>query len=908
MSKKNKKQWFFLLAFLFIFATIIPSVVAEVTKPIPLEQTRSNNNNLVTQAQQLYREKQFEAAASLWQQAADNFARQEDNLNRSMALSNLSLTYQQLGEWSEANKAIDTSLKLLGNEPENSLLFAQTLDIQGKLQRETGKAAEAIDTWQQAATIYQKLNNSAALIQNNLNQAQALQDLGLYPRACKKILSSLTIENIFTCQQLEQLTTVKLNTKLKKIAKTPTLNSTLALKNLGNLLLVMGQLERAQQILKTSLTIAEKLKYSQEIAAIYLSLGNIDRTLAADEPVRRQRQQYQQQALKNYDRVISLSNDIIIQQEAKLNQLGLLIETEKWSDAAPLSQDIFTQINKLPLNRNSVYAQINFAHIVIELLAKNNPQPPANLQLPSVTQLDRLLMAAAENTRALGDKRSEAYALGNLGRLYELTGELSIAQTHTQQAIALTSSLDSPDVAYQYFWQLGRIQNRQGDTGKAIAAYTKAFNYLQSLRGEIATINPEVQFSFRDRVEPVYRQLVELDFKSAQTLEKTGNKSESTARLLQARDVIESLQLAQLNNFFREACIDGKPKQIDEIDPNAAVIYPVVLADELGVLLSLPNKPPSLRTIAIAESEIAEIVDRIQRSLLTPSIPVTTTLPEYQKVYDWLIRPFEAKLVDNKIKTIAFVLDDDLRNIPMSILHDGQQYLVEKYALALTPGLQLLNPKPLTSIELNALTAGLSKIRSNFEPHRNFGNLPKVPEELQTIQKIGLTQRSLLDNQFTQQALKQNITVSASPIIHLATHAKFSSKAEDTFILSWDGRINIKQLDDLLRDDTFNRKNEIELLVLSACETASGDRRATLGLAGIAVQAGARSTLATLWSVVDESTAKIMGEFYRQLEETGNTQANKAEVLRQAQLTLLKDKKFNHPHFWSPFILVGNWQ
>jgi CHAT domain-containing protein len=894
MSKKNKKQWFFLLAFLFIFAAIIPSVVAEVTKPIPLEQTRSNNNNLVTQAQQLYREKQFEAAASLWQQAADNFARQEDNLNRSMALSNLSLTYQQLGQWQEADRAIKDSVELLKASPKNDRLFAQTLDIQGKLQRETGKAAEAIDTWQQAATIYQKLNNSAALIQNNLNQAQALQDLGLYPRACKKILSSLTIENISTCQQLEQLTTVEL--------------STLALKKLGNVLLVMGLLERAQQILKTSLTIAEKLKYSQEIAAIYLSLGNIDRTLAADEPVRRQRQQYQQQALTNYDRVISLSNDIIIQQEAKLNQLGLLIETEKWSQILPLWQDIFTQINNLPLNRNSVYAQINFAHIVIELLAKNNPQPPANLQLPSVTQLDRLLIAAAENTRALGDKRSEAYALGNLGRLYELTGELSIAQTHTQQAIALTSSLDSPDVAYQYFWQLGRIQNRHGDTEKAIAAYTKAFNYLQSLRGEIATINPEVQFSFRDRVEPVYRELVELDFKSAQTLEKTGNKSESTARLLQARDVIESLQLAQLNNFFREACIDGKPKQIDEIDPNAAVIYPVVLADELGVLLSLPNKPPSLRTIAIAESEIAEIVDRIQRSLLTPSIPVTTTLPEYQKVYDWLIRPFEAKLVDNKIKTIAFVLDDDLRNIPMSILHDGQQYLVEKYALALTPGLQLLNPKPLTSIELNALTAGLSKIRSNFEPHRNFGNLPKVPEELQTIQKIGLTQRSLLDNQFTQQALKQNITVSASPIIHLATHAKFSSKAEDTFILSWDGRINIKQLDDLLRDDTFNRKNEIELLVLSACETASGDRRATLGLAGIAVQAGARSTLATLWSVVDESTAKIMGEFYRQLEETGNTQANKAEVLRQAQLTLLKDKKFNHPHFWSPFILVGNWQ
>ncbi len=207
---------------------------------------------------------------------------------------------------------------------------------------------------------------------------------------------------------------------------------------------------------------------------------------------------------------------------------------------------------------------------------------------------------------------------------------------------------------------------------------------------------------------------------------------------------------------------------------------------------------------------------------------------------------------------------------------------------------------------LDAITGGLSEIRSNFEPHRNFGDLPKVAEELQTIKKVGLTQSSLLNNQFTKEALKQNITASGSSIVHLATHAKFSSKAEDTFILSWDGQINIKDLDNLLRDDTFNRKNDIELLVLSACETASGDPRATLGLAGVAVQAGARSILATLWSVVDESTAQVMGEFYRQLQKSGTTKANKAEVLRQAQLTLIKDKRFNHPHFWAPFILVGN--
>ncbi|MDJ0594511.1 MAG: CHAT domain-containing protein [Pleurocapsa sp. MO_226.B13] len=907
MSKRIKKPSIFLLVVLFILATIIPPVVAEITQPIPIVRAQVSPNQLVTQAQKLYQNQDYNQALPLWDAAAKGFSKSGDSLNQVMALSNLSLTYQQLGQWQDANNTIQASLKLLNSQPENSLLLAQTLDIQGKLYRETGQAAAAIDTWQQAAAIYQQLDNSTALTQNNLNQAQALQDLGLYPRACQKILASLTIENIVNCEQLEQLTTAQLKQKLTNIATKPTLNTALALRNLGDVLLVIGQPERSRQVLETSLTIAEQLKFPQEIAVASLSLGNTARALAAEEVDIFKRREYQQQALNLYDRVLSISTDVTTQQQAKLNRLSLLIERKKWSDAAPLWQEILSQIDNLPHSRDRVYAQINFAHILIELLDRDNPQPPEDIPIPNVSQLDLLLTNAVQNARNLGDKRSEAYALGNLGRLYELTGELSIAQTYTNSAIALTSSVDAADVAYQYFWQLGRIQKLQGDLEKAIASYTKAFNYLQSLRGDIAIINPEVQFSFRDAVEPVYRQLVELDLEYAQQLERAGNKQESTAKLIQARDVIESLQLAQLNNFFREACIDGKPQQIDAIDPNAAVIYPIVLSNKLEVLLSLPKKDSDLNRIRLyslekTQAEISEVVNTIKSSLLSAQSLVENNLPQYQQVYDWLIRPFETELTDNKIQTIAFVLDGDLRNIPMSVLHDGNQYLVEKYALALTPGLQLLEPKPLTAIELNAIAAGLSENQNNLAP------LPGVEVELKTIQKIGLTKEYLLNSQFKKKTLKQNITTSGSPIIHLATHAQFSSKAEDTFILSWDGPINIKELDDLLRDDTFNRKNDIELLVLSACETASGDPRATLGLAGVAVQAGARSTLATLWSVVDPSTAKIMEHFYQQLKLIGTTKANKAEALQKAQLKLLNDDKFKHPHFWAPFILVGNWQ
>jgi CHAT domain-containing protein len=141
-------------------------------------------------------------------------------------------------------------------------------------------------------------------------------------------------------------------------------------------------------------------------------------------------------------------------------------------------------------------------------------------------------------------------------------------------------------------------------------------------------------------------------------------------------------------------------------------------------------------------------------------------------------------------------------------------------------------------------------------------------------------------------------------VVHLATHGQFSSQADDTFILTWDNRLNAKELDTLLRVTDQSRPNAIELLVLSACQTATGDKRAALGLAGVAVRAGARSTLASLWSIDDKSSALLMSQFYRELVRT---EVTKAEALRLAQLSLLQNPRYQHPRYWAPFVLVGNW-
>lgn len=362
-----------------------------------------------------------------------------------------------------------------------------------------------------------------------------------------------------------------------------------------------------------------------------------------------------------------------------------------------------------------------------------------------------------------------------------------------------------------------------------------------------------------------------------------------------ARETIEALQLAELENFLRSACLEAKTTQIDQIDANAAVIYPIILPDQLTVIAALPGRALSVHNTKLPKGDVEKTLEKMLESL-NPVSPDEERLQVSQQIYQWLIQPIAQELEQSKVKTLTFVLDGTLRNIPIAALHDGERYLIEKYSVAITPGLQLVEPRSLSqSQRLNALVGGLT------EERQGFSSLPGVAREATQIASK-LNTQIFLDRKFTKQNLQESIQETQFPLIHLATHGQFSSKLSDTFLLMWDDRLAIEGLRNLLK--SRSDKTPIELLVLSACDTAEGDQRATLGLAGLAVRSGARSTLATLWAVNDNSTAELMTEFYRSLSQQ---HMSKAESLRQAQLKLLKDPGYQHPYYWSPFILIGNW-
>jgi len=852
-----------------LLCIISPPVFAHLSSEIPVTQSIAATSQLLQQGRDYYEDGQFAAALKVWQQAAQAYQSQDDRLNQAMVLSNLTLANQELGQWSDATKAIASSLELLQSvpdTPERRRILAQALNTQGSLQLAQGKTEEALTSLQQATQAYKQVGDEAGVIRSLLNQAQALRVMGLYRRA----LTTLT--------EVNQTLQGQPDSPLKAAG----------LRQLGNALRLVGNLNESQEALQQSLAIAEKLPSPPDISAALLSLGNTLRL-----------QQNTDDALKFYQKAAEITGSPTTRIQAQVNQLSLIVDggvkSSLWSLAQPLLPQIQAQLADLPPSRIAVSARINFAQSLLKMeeagrkredKTSDSPVPLGPSRFQEIAQIQA---TAIQQAKSLGDPRSQAYALGSLGGLYEKAGQLSEAQELTQQALVLAQANNAPDIAYRWEWQLGRLLNAQGEEKGAIAAYTEAVNTLQSLRSDLVAINSDVQFSFREGVEPVYREFVAL-------LLKADGSQTSSERLERARKVIESLQVAELDNFFRAACLNAKPVQIDAIDQKAAVIYPIILADRLEVILSLPQQPLRHYATSLPKEQVERILSQLRQNLTKRF--GRDFLPLSQQVYNWLIRPAEADLQASGVKTLVFVLDGPLRNIPMAALNDGQQYLMEKYGIALTPGLELLASQPLARGTLKVLIAGLSEARQGFSA------LPNVEVELKQIQSE-VPGQELLNQQFTKTTIQNAIDAVPFPVVHLATHGQFSSKAEDTFILTWDGRINVNDLNNLLQRTDLRQSNPIELLVFSACETARGDNRAALGIAGVAVRAGARSTLATLWVVDDEATSALMVRFYKELTDATVT---KAEALRRAQQSILQDSKYRQqPFYWAPYVLVGNW-
>jgi CHAT domain-containing protein len=547
---------------------------------------------------------------------------------------------------------------------------------------------------------------------------------------------------------------------------------------------------------------------------------------------------------------------------------------------------IVNQIDHMPASWNKAAALISISQILSQIPHKD--------QLALLRY--QILLKAQETGEQIDASQILSYAYGQMGKLYEDQMRYSEALQLTHSAIFHAQRGNFPEILYLWQWQAGRILQNSLHYNKAILAFQDAIKTLKPIRNHLYKGSYDHVNIFNEQVKPVYLDLSGLFLQQA---DMNSDQQKKQHYYHMAIDVMEQLKIVELENFYVDECIaETKHSSSETITPaKTALIYTISFSDCLSLLLSLPDGTIRHFVVTMNHQELDALANQFRKRLQTRM--TNRYLHDAWKLYDVFIHPIKDLLDKNDIETLVIVSDGALRLIPFAALHDHQQFLIEKYAVVTIPSIRL-TADALDSKQLNhkILLAGLSEAR------QGFSGLPNVTSELTQIKTI-MNAEVMLDNQhYTEDNVSKALENDSYGIVHMATHGVFGGSAEDTFLLTYDNKINMNELESMIQ---INNKasNELELLTLSACQTAIGDERAALGLAGVAVKSGVKTVMATLWFVNDEVTSIVSKEFYRQYK-AGDI--SKAKALQNIQMALINIPAFRHPAYWAPYLLIGDWK
>jgi CHAT domain-containing protein len=523
---------------------------------------------------------------------------------------------------------------------------------------------------------------------------------------------------------------------------------------------------------------------------------------------------------------------------------------------------------------------------------------------------------------------------------------------------------DHPELLFRLERQLGILWKKQGQPQKAIEAYQRAVKHLQ-FRRDYRTVSQ----SFRDMEEKVYFELADLHLQQAR---KASNDQEQQEQLKVAIDHIESFKEAELRNYFQDECLTETETKTDvrvtddmseflSSHSNTAIFYPLIFEDRIELLLAfhdgsrfvieqVDNPTISVKKLYENVHAFRNRLNDFERNPYAPhSKDETYSRCEDEdedeennffcanELYKGLIEPINTVLDKNSIDTLVIISHDILLITPFGALYNRKsgKYLIEDYALAVTPGWKLTDRRTFQRNDFRTLLMGISKGIYQNAP------LPSVTDELKWIVGIlkgkALKSDKLENHDFTIPNVEEYLKKHSYSVIHFSTHGDFNEEEPNkSFLLAYDGNLKMKDLEMLIHTAKSHSQKPLELLNLSACWTAMGNERAALGLSGMALKTGAGSVIGTLWPATDrmgvkkgiysvpgtvedeelKPTAKLMKKFYEQLMTDKNY--SKAKALQQAQIEWFKEQKkeqqkgessklYDSPSFWAPFILIGNW-
>ncbi len=624
--------------------------------------------------------------------------------------------------------------------------------------------------------------------------------------------------------------------------------------------------------------------------------------------------------------------------------------------------------------------QIADSEMKIRYLVQFEAQAKRSGKLP-ISERESILKQAITISEAQAAQYLQIEALDQYAQLLEDEQRVHEMMQVSEQAILLLQQIDAPELMIAIEARRARVFARHHQLSSAIRSYQVAARYIESIRQDIPVSYSQGRSSVREMIDPVYLGLADVLLKRTEEM----NVTAAQELLFQVRDVVEQIKQNQLDDYLGNRCttmsrqVTGQSGVQTNVQTNAqkkanssslklsadtAVLYPIIFPDRLELLLETRGGMVRYR-VDIAAQKLNQEVAAFSSALRSNQSFQTLS----RRLYARLLAPLDQQLSELKIKTLVVVPDGILRLLAFSALHDGQRYAIEKYAIAISPGLriisqeeenlknagaqaeprqvllagvsepgkvvdrlpdelvdQLLQTDDLSPAEMRgkaarqralqsrqmgvgATTTAVANLMSTEELQaisdklKQILRLDGVNAEISSLQKI-VDGKAIVNQDFSSRNFSQQVRSGQFDIVHVASHGIFGSTADKTFILAHDDVITIDQFQSLLSSDQL-RKRPLDLLILSACETAEGDDRAPLGISGAALKAKARSAMGSLWPVSDAAAGQLMQTVYQQYVKN---HTSKAEALRLAQIDLLRQSAYAHPNFWAAFIVVGDWQ
>jgi CHAT domain-containing protein len=570
---------------------------------------------------------------------------------------------------------------------------------------------------------------------------------------------------------------------------------------------------------------------------------------------------------------------------AALNQARDFVETPEDSNL----QVAFAEVRRLlPVSGDAatpIEPHIHFARTLdkwAQVLRSSNAQPGqwAPFEAEAIALFEKVTALPSTD-----QQRLMSFAHGYRAGIYLRQGALASGLAENDQALLAAITLPHPDLVVQWSTQRAQAMSRSGNSAAALLALRSARGALRETRGSLST-DRYLKFA-----RSVHLPLADLLLRRSDTLAGTAMQD----LLHEVQNSLEELRVAEITDFFGSECLAMRSRSRLVSIPRTVILYPIVFPDRIEIIAG-KNGQLHRRTVSIEGIDVMEELRAFRRNLEDP------TRSRYRasatRFYDWLIRPI-GDLLAEEVDTLVFVPMAEWMGLPVAALWntDSQRFLIEEIAVAITPGLELTDPSPLDLQRIKSIAVGLTHPAPGFPPLAMVGQ--EIDRVLETFPGLRLD-----GTDFTTETLEKAFAEHPFDILHIASHGVFDDVSDESFLVTSNGKLSMRRLGEILRPARFRPRHSLKLLVLSACSTAVGSERAAFGLAGVAIQSGAQSALASLWRVNDRAATQLVSKFYAELS---GGESSRAEALRRAQRALREDPSFSHPFFWAPFLMINSW-